>query len=215
VTPPEPKNLPASIHQRLLNQARASGRPFDELLRYYAIERFLHRLSQSLYRDRFVLKGALIFAAWGAPLGRSTRDVDLLAYTGNAIDEVVAVFKAICVQSVEPDGMTFDPATVGGESITEHAEYQGVRVQFQGHLGNARVRMQIDLGFGVSIYGVMLPLILTRYVATPAGFWNCAPPKNRYTHLPNFELHFGVSAASPPLPKPRGLTARPRPGAGR
>jgi hypothetical protein len=140
--------LPASIHQRLLNQARASSRPFDELLRYYAIERFLYRLSQSTYRDRFVLKGALIFAAWGAPLGRSTRDVDLLAYTGNAIGEVVAVFKAICAQSVEADGMAFDPATVGGESITEHPEYQGVRVRFQGHLGNARIRMQIDLGFG-------------------------------------------------------------------
>jgi predicted nucleotidyltransferase component of viral defense system len=148
VTPPEPKNLPASIHQRLLNQARASGRRFDELLRYYAIERFLYRLSKSPYRDRFVLKGALIFAAWGAPLGRSTRDVDLLAYTGNAIEEVVTIFKAICVQSVEADGMAFDPATVAGESITEHAEYQGVRVRFQGHLGDAHVRMQIDLGFG-------------------------------------------------------------------
>jgi len=95
-----------------------------------------------------VLKGALIFAAWGAPLGRSTRDVDLLAYTGNKIAEVVAVFQAICVQSVAADGMTFDPATVAGETITEHAEYQGVRVRFQGHLGDARVRMQIDLGFG-------------------------------------------------------------------
>jgi hypothetical protein len=40
MTPPETKNLPASIHQWLLNQARASSRPFDELLRYYAIERF-------------------------------------------------------------------------------------------------------------------------------------------------------------------------------
>jgi hypothetical protein len=153
-------NLPASIHQRLLNQARASGRPFDELLRYYAIERFLYRLSQSAYRDRFVLKGALIFAAWGAPLGRSTRVIDLLAYAGNAIDDVVAVFKAICVQTMEADGMTFDPATVAGESITEHAEYQGVRVRFQGHLGNARVRMQIDLGFG-------------DVVTPPAGWVEC------------------------------------------
>jgi hypothetical protein len=105
VTPPETKNLPASIHQRLLNQARASRQLFDELLRYCAIERFLYRLSQSPYRDRFVLKGALIFAAWGAPLGRSTRDIDLLVYTSNAIDEVVATIKAICVQSVEADGM--------------------------------------------------------------------------------------------------------------
>jgi len=43
VSRPAPKNLEASIHQRLLNQARESGRPFNELL---AIERFLYRLSQ-------------------------------------------------------------------------------------------------------------------------------------------------------------------------
>jgi hypothetical protein len=148
MTPPETKNLPASIHQRLLNQARASSRPFDELLRYYAIERFLYRLAQSPFHDRLVLKGALIFAAWGTPLGRATRDIDLEAYTGNAIDEVVAMFQTICVQSVEADGLVFDPASLGGEAITEQAEYRGVRVRFLGHLGQARVSMQIDLGFG-------------------------------------------------------------------
>ena len=35
------RNVPASIHQRLLNQARAEGRPFNELLHYLALERFL------------------------------------------------------------------------------------------------------------------------------------------------------------------------------
>jgi hypothetical protein len=42
-----PSNLPASIHQRLLNQAKKQGRPLEELLQYFAIERFLFRLSQS------------------------------------------------------------------------------------------------------------------------------------------------------------------------
>ena len=56
MTQPEKKNLAASIHQRLLNKARANSQPFNELLQYYAIERFLYRLAQSPYRDRFVLK---------------------------------------------------------------------------------------------------------------------------------------------------------------
>ncbi|MEP7359282.1 MAG: nucleotidyl transferase AbiEii/AbiGii toxin family protein, partial [Anaerolineales bacterium] len=135
---PEPKNIAASVHQRLLNKAHASGSPFNELLQYYAIERFLYRLSKSPYHNRFVLKGALIFTAWGTPLGRPTRDVDLLAYTGNGIDEAVSVFKAICQQVVESDGFSFDPATVTGQRISEQANFQGVRVRFLGYLGTAR-----------------------------------------------------------------------------
>lgn len=52
------KNVPASIHQRLLNLAREQGRPFNELVQYYAIERFLYRFSQTSHAENFVLKGA-------------------------------------------------------------------------------------------------------------------------------------------------------------
>lgn len=41
------KNLPASIRQRLLNRSKNDNRPFNELLQYYAMERFLYRLSKS------------------------------------------------------------------------------------------------------------------------------------------------------------------------
>jgi len=74
--------------------------------------------------------------------------VDLLAYTGNAIEEVVTVFQAICRQPVDNDGLQFDPTSVAGSRITEHADDQGVRVRFLGYLGRARVRRQVDLGFG-------------------------------------------------------------------
>lgn len=54
------KDIAASIHQRLLNKAKETGRPFNELIQYYAMERFLYRLSKSAYSKQFVLKGALI-----------------------------------------------------------------------------------------------------------------------------------------------------------
>lgn len=54
------KNLPASVQARLMNQARATQRPFQELLQYYAMERFLYRLSSSPHRSRFILKGGLM-----------------------------------------------------------------------------------------------------------------------------------------------------------
>ena len=36
-------DLAASIHQRLLNYARAKGRPFNEMLQRFVLERFLYQ----------------------------------------------------------------------------------------------------------------------------------------------------------------------------
>ncbi len=141
-------NIVASVRERLLNRARDSGRPFGELLQYYAMERFLYRLSRTPDADEFVLKGALMFAVWQAPLSRPTMDIDLLGRTDNSIDTIVRITKDACLQGVEPDGLEFDEASVEGQRITEAADYEGVRVRFRGVLGTARIVMQLDVGFG-------------------------------------------------------------------
>jgi Nucleotidyl transferase AbiEii toxin, Type IV TA system len=71
------RDIGASVRQRLLNKSRTQGRPFQELLQYFAMERFLYRLAKSRYSDRFVLKGALLLTAWRAPQSRPTMDIDL------------------------------------------------------------------------------------------------------------------------------------------
>jgi len=80
------KNVAASVRQRLMNSAKALGRPFQEVLQYFAMERFLYRLSQSQHAERFILKGALLFNLWGAPSSRPTRDIDLLGRLNNSVD---------------------------------------------------------------------------------------------------------------------------------
>ncbi|MCE2815450.1 MAG: hypothetical protein LW850_34150 [Planctomycetaceae bacterium] len=60
------RDIPASVRGQLENLARKSGRPLQELMQYFVMERFLFRLSQSEYADRFVLKGALMFTVWGS-----------------------------------------------------------------------------------------------------------------------------------------------------
>jgi hypothetical protein len=106
---PPIKNLPASIRDRLLNQARLGDRPFEELLQYYAMERFLYRLSQSKHAGQFVLKGALLFRLGGLPAFRPTRDIDLLGLTSNEVENLVAITREVCVQEVQEDGLVFDP----------------------------------------------------------------------------------------------------------
>ncbi len=43
----EKRDLAASVRQRLLNEAKTNKRPYDEIVRYYAMERFLYRLAES------------------------------------------------------------------------------------------------------------------------------------------------------------------------
>lgn len=130
MTSPQPKDLGASVRQRLMNRSREVGRPFAELLQYYAMERFLYRLSASPRSRHFILKGALMFVVWKAPRSRATMDIDLLGRTSNRVEDVVEAIREICAQVVEPDGLTFDPESVAGARIDEDAEYVGVRVRF-------------------------------------------------------------------------------------
>ena len=45
------KNIGASVRRRLLNKAREEKGGLQELMQYYAMERFLYRLSVSPYAD--------------------------------------------------------------------------------------------------------------------------------------------------------------------
>jgi len=142
------KNIAASVRQRLLNNARETNRPFAEVLQYFAMERFLYRLTKSPYSENLILKGALMLIAWEAPLTRPTMDIDMLGRIENDVDNIVSIIQEICLKEVEPDGIIFDTDSVAGERIREDADYEGIRVRFKGSLDTAQFTMQLDIGFG-------------------------------------------------------------------
>lgn len=144
----KPVNLSASVHQRLLNKAKESSRPFNEVLQYFAMERFIYRLSKSNDGGRYILKGALLLPIWSAPLSRPTKDIDLLGTIDNSIEVIQDSMKKACDHEVAPDGMIYDSESITASRITEDAYYEGVRVRIKGRLGNAEVSLQIDIGFG-------------------------------------------------------------------
>lgn len=142
--------LAASVHARLLAQAKQRGDDFNLILTRYAIERFLYRLSISPARDRYWLKGALLFDLWfGVPL-RPTRDADFLGFGPADSETLRATICDICVIEFE-DGMTFDPHSLVIEEIREDARYGGLRARLVGRLGNARCPIQLDVGFGDAV----------------------------------------------------------------
>lgn len=141
-------NIAASVGQKLRNIARQRNEDFALVLTKFALERLLFRLSQSKHRDAFVLKGALLFELWTQGPYRTTRDADLLARGDNAPEILTNVFRDVCNIAVVDDGLRFDAQTVKAERIAEDANYQGVRATFMGYLENARIPIQIDIGFG-------------------------------------------------------------------
>ena len=167
-------NKASSFRQRLLNLAKAEGRVFNHLLQFYAMERFLFRLSQSSHRDLFVLKGGLMFRVWHGAAARPTMDIDLLAQADNQPESIAALFREVCVTPCEEDGMFFDAASIVATVIKEDARYSGVRLNFLAYLGNARVPMQIDLGFDDIIHPqseeVRLPVLLPLPAPVLSGY---------------------------------------------
>ena len=167
------KNIAAAVRQRLLNKSRSDIRPFQELVQYYAMERFLYRLSQSHHANRFILKGALMLRIWQTPDIRPTMDIDLLGRTNNDMSLLISNITDILSVDVEPDGLSFFPDDITAERITEDAEYEGIRIWFPAKLDTMTLNMQIDIGFGDVIYPGPEKSEIPTILEFPAPFLLC------------------------------------------
>lgn len=150
MTSTESKNIPASVRQRLYDLSKSNEEDFNLLLKRFSSERFLYRLGLSKYRENFFLKGAALFNLWFDFPHRPTRDLDLLCFGSNEIRSIVKIVAEICAIEYA-DGLVFDQSSFKSDEIKEGDEYQGVRVTFLAYLGNARINMQIDVGFGDAV----------------------------------------------------------------
>ncbi len=139
------KNIPASVRARLLNEAKASGDSYDQVLQYFAIERFLYRLSRTEWGDRLIVKGAIMLRAWGTPLGRPTRDIDFTGNIDNSPEAVERVVRECLAVEYLDDGLVFDQEVETVE-INVMDRYPGVRVVVRGNLDGGTFKVQLDIG---------------------------------------------------------------------
>ncbi len=140
-------NIAASVQARLKNLASQSGQPFADLLLLYTLEGFLRRLVSSPYHERLVLKGGFLLFGMRASLGRTTRDLDLMAIQQPVnLVAVAELVRDLCAQALpEEDGLRFDPESVETEIILEENDHQGVRAKLYGYLDRSRSRVIIDI----------------------------------------------------------------------
>lgn len=132
------------IRRRLKARAVELDLDFQQAVLYYAMERFLFRLSHTQWSDRLVLKGAVMLRVWDAAVARPTRDIDFLGRVDNtpeAIRGIVAEGLAIQLD----DGLAFE-SEIRAEPITVEDRYPGVRVKVAGDLGGAGFVLRLDIG---------------------------------------------------------------------
>ncbi len=132
------------MRRRLKARANELGLDFQQALQYYAMERFLYRLSMTPWCKRFVVKGAVMLRVWDAAMARPTRDIDFLG----AIDNTPAAVRAVvmdCLAVDVDDGLIFSQE-VSAEQITVEDRYPGVGVRIRGELSGARFTLRLDIG---------------------------------------------------------------------
>lgn len=143
-------DIGASVLARLLAFAKERGDDYNLVLNRFGLERLLYRLSLSPHADRFMLKGALLFAYWYDEPHRPTRDADLLGFGQDDTEYLIAVFRELAAMDVG-DAIAFDLDSVRADEIREDNTYGGTRISLVGHINKARCSLQVDVGFGDAV----------------------------------------------------------------
>ena len=93
----------------------------------------------------------MLLALWGEAIYRPTRDLDFTGYGSSLPEDIRAAILDICAVPVADDGIIFSGETLTIEPIRGQDEYDALRIRFGATLDGARIRMQIDIGFGDAV----------------------------------------------------------------
>ncbi len=77
--------------------------------------------------------------------------MDFLGFGPADTETVKTAFQGIIAIPAPEDGLTFLAESVIAEPIREQAAYGGIRVKLMAKLGNSRIPLQIDIGYGDAI----------------------------------------------------------------
>lgn len=137
-----------SIKAKLKSYSRNNKKIHQNTLTKYFQERFLYRLSKSLFKKNFLLKGGALAYTISGHNSRHTKDIDFLASKIEADKEhLKSVFEQICEITFD-DGVLFKSNSIKVETIQKEGNYQGVRIRVEAKLAKITQQVQIDIGVG-------------------------------------------------------------------
>ncbi|MCI7550934.1 MAG: nucleotidyl transferase AbiEii/AbiGii toxin family protein [Actinomycetaceae bacterium] len=139
--------------------------PTEEYLNRHVLESFLARLSASVYRDDFVIKGGILLGAYG--IRRPTRDVDSNAIAATVIPESIAAVAEYLAEIDADDGVSFDSASMSVKVIRGEAQYPGVRLRMGASIGSWRGLFSWDVSAGDPVVPGPRTLVFNRLLGEP------------------------------------------------
>lgn len=128
------------------NLAHKNSADSQIILRSYITERFLERLSDSKYKNNFIIKGGMLISAMVGIKNRSTMDLDasIKGFSLNT-DELKSVVESICSINLN-DGVTFEIKSLA--EIMDEADYPGIRISMNGFYDGIRTPVKLDISTG-------------------------------------------------------------------
>ena len=128
------------------NRSKGNSTLAQTLLRNYAMERFLERITMSPYKDNFILKGGMLVSAMVGLDTRMTMDMDTtlrnLHLSAEHAKQIVSEITSIQLD----DNVRFEIKSAG--EIMNEAEYTGIRIQLDAFLETMRTPLKIDISTG-------------------------------------------------------------------
>ena len=116
------------------------------LIRNYFMQRFLERISQSEYRDHFILKGGMLVASLVGLNTRATMDIDTTVKAVSlSREDAIRMMERIITVDI-PDGTSFEISKV--TDIMEDHDYPGLRFFLEARLEKLQQAIKIDISTG-------------------------------------------------------------------
>lgn len=135
-----------SLKAKIRNIARQKKLPGQVVLQNYLFERFMFRLSQTEYKDKFVVKGGTIVSSILGLSNRATMDLDTTLQNLPLTKEAVtAAVREICSVNAG-DGLEF--VFKGLEPIRNDDVYGGFCVSFIANFGKIKAPLSMDVSTG-------------------------------------------------------------------
>lgn len=137
---------PEQIKGRIKSVAKQNNADARTLMRIYMMERFLERLTQSEYRDNFIIKGGILVTAMIGVAHRSTMDIDTSMKNLNlSAEDALRVVNQVKDIDLD-DGVSFEVKDVS--NIMDEMEYPGIRVTMYANVGRLITPLKIDISTG-------------------------------------------------------------------
>ena len=137
---------PEQIKGRIKSVAKQNNADARTLMRIYMMERSLERLTQSEYRDNFIIKGGILVTAMIGVAHRSTMDIDTSMKNLNlSAEDALRVVNQVKDIDLD-DGVSFEVKDVS--NIMDEMEYPGIRVTMNANVGRLITPLKIDISTG-------------------------------------------------------------------